>query len=54
MTSPFDPACANCGHPDHEDPLNGDFCFRVTENGLCACEAWEPRYTSDESEVEDR
>ena len=34
-----DPFCANCGHsPHNDDPGTGDFCFRVTGNGLCGCE----------------
>lgn len=37
-----DPYCATCGHGDHTDPINGDFCFRVTSGGLCGCEQWEP------------
>lgn len=35
-----DPWCANCGHSDHQDVLQGNFCYKVTREGLCGCESW--------------
>ena len=37
-----DPYCGNCGHSNHEDPINSDFCWKFTPGGLCGCESWEP------------
>lgn len=45
------PVCANCGHTDHTDAINGDYCFKVTTGGLCGCEDWMP--TDDEAYAEE-
>lgn len=32
--------CVKCGHSPHEDTGAANFCFKMTDQGLCGCETY--------------
>lgn len=52
------PFCNTCGHDEHMDPINGDYCWAVTpgpDGGICGCEHYDETWMdeSDEREPEE-
>lgn len=42
--------CRNCGHSNHQDALQEDFCYKVTpgpDGGLCGCQLWDESFEED-------